>query len=65
MIRERTMAGLAAAGARGRKGGRPTVWTPEKLKIAREMFADREHDVGTIARVLGVSRVSAYRALER
>ena len=32
LIRERTQAGLAAARARGRKGGRPTVWTLEKLR---------------------------------
>ncbi len=35
LIRERTMAGLAAARARGRTGGRPTVWTAEKLATAR------------------------------
>jgi DNA invertase Pin-like site-specific DNA recombinase len=64
LIRERTMAGLAAARARGRKGGRPTVWTPEKLKVAREMYQSREHDVATIARVVGVSRASVYRALD-
>ena len=52
LIRERTQAGLAAARARGRVGGRPTVWTPEKLEAARAMHADREHDVATIARVL-------------
>ena len=63
LIRERTIAGLAAARARGRKGGRPTVWTPEKLKTARAMYDSREHDVATIARVLGVSRASVYRAL--
>jgi DNA invertase Pin-like site-specific DNA recombinase len=61
-IRERTMAGLAAARARGRKGGRPTVWTPEKLATARSMYASGEHDVAAIARVLGVSRASVYRA---
>ncbi len=63
LIRERTLAGLAAARARGRTGGRPTVWTPEKLKIARSMYASREHDVASIARVVGVSRASVYRAL--
>jgi len=63
LIRERTQAGLAAARARGRVGGRPTVWTPEKLEAARAMHADREHDVATIARVLGVSRASVYRGL--
>jgi len=63
LIRERTTAGLAAARARGRSGGRPTVWTPEKLKIARSMYDSREHDVAAIARVVGVSRASVYRAL--
>lgn len=63
LIRERTMAGLAAAKARGRIGGRPTVWTEAKLKTARSMHDSREHDVATIARVLGVSRASVYRAL--
>ena len=51
--------------ARGRVGGRPTVWTPEKLRTARAMFESGEHDVATIARVLGVSRASVYRALSK
>ena len=63
LIRERTMAGLAAARARGRKGGRPTVWTTAKLATARSMYRDGQQDVATIARVLGVSRASVYRAL--
>jgi DNA invertase Pin-like site-specific DNA recombinase len=63
LIKERTMASLAAARARGRKGGPPSVWTPEKLQVAREMQESRRHDVATIARVVGVSRASAYRAL--
>lgn len=63
LIRERTMAGLAAARARGRMGGRPTVWTPAKLEVARSMYAGGDHDVATIARVVGVSRASVYRAL--
>ncbi len=64
LIRERTLAGLAAARARGRTGGRPTVWTPEKLRTARAMRASGDYDVAGIARVLGVSRASVYRALE-
>ena len=63
LIRERTMAGLAAARARGRRGGRPTVWTPEKVATARQLHRDGQHDVAAIARVLGVSRASVYRAL--
>jgi DNA invertase Pin-like site-specific DNA recombinase len=62
LIRERTQAGLAAARARGRTGGRPSVWTPEKLRTARSMHSAGEQ-VGSIARVLGVSRASVYRGL--
>jgi DNA invertase Pin-like site-specific DNA recombinase len=64
VIRERTLAGLAAARARGRTGGKPTVWTPEKLRTARAMRASGDYDVAGIARVLGVSRASVYRALD-
>ena len=65
LTRERTIAGLAAARARGRTGGRPTVWTPEKLRTARAMRDSGEYDVAGIARVLGVSRASVYRALSQ
>ena len=63
LIRERTTAGLAAARARGRVGGRPTVWTDEKLQAARAMHATGEHDISSIARVLGISRATLYRGL--
>lgn len=63
LIRERTMAGLAAARARGRVGGRPRLMTPEKLQTARTMYDSREYDVAAIGRVLGISRASVYRAL--
>lgn len=63
LIRERTAAGLAAARARGRVGGRPTVWTPDKAKAAQAMQVTGEHDVASIARALGVSRASVYRLL--
>ena len=63
LIRERTLAGLAAARSRGRVGGRPTVWTPERIRTAHAMRESGEHDVAGIARALGVSRASVYRAL--
>lgn len=49
LIRARTSAGLAAARVRGRKGGRPSVMTPDKLAIAREMYASGDHTVAAIA----------------
>ena len=60
LIRERTKAGLAAARLRGRMGGRPTVWTPEKREQAQRMLTEGA-DVAAIARVLSVSRPSVYR----
>ena len=64
LIRERTMAGLAAARARGRVGGRPPVMTPEKVAVARQMYDSKEHTVEAIAKTLGVSRKTIYRHLE-
>lgn len=63
LIRERTMAGLAAARARGRVGGRPPKMTEDKVRVAREMYASREYTVEAIAKTLGVSRKTIYRHL--
>ena len=63
LIRERTRAGLEAARARGRHGGRRSVMTPAKTAAARQMYDSREHTVEAIARALGVSRATIYRAL--
>lgn len=64
LIRERTQAGLAAARARGRKGGRPRKLTPRQVATARTLLKDREHTVTAVAEMLGVSRSTLYRALE-
>ena len=63
LIRERTSAGLVAARAHGRTGGRPTLMTEPKIKLAREMYASRQYTVAAIASTLGVSRASVYRHL--
>jgi DNA invertase Pin-like site-specific DNA recombinase len=63
LIRERTAAGLAAARARGRNGGRPSVMTAEKSRVARQMYESRLYTVQAIATTLGVSRASIYRSL--
>jgi DNA invertase Pin-like site-specific DNA recombinase len=65
LIRERTTAGLAAARARGRHGGRPSVLTGHKLQVAQEMYRSGEYSVTAIAKTLGVSRASIYRHLTR
>jgi DNA invertase Pin-like site-specific DNA recombinase len=61
--RERTSAGLVAARARGRQGGRPTLATTEKLAAARSMIAEQQHSVSEIAAALGVGRTTLYRHL--
>ncbi len=63
LIRERTHAGLNAARARGRVGGRPRVMTPDKVATAQQMYDTGEYTVEAIAKVLGVSRASIYRHL--
>jgi len=65
LIRERTNAGLSAARARGRVGGRPTVMTHDKLATAQQMYDSNEFSLAAIARVVGVSRASLYRHLDQ
>ena len=60
LIHERTMAGLAAARARGRSGGRPRVMTRQKLKAAMALMADRDNAARDVAAQLGVSLSTLY-----
>jgi DNA invertase Pin-like site-specific DNA recombinase len=62
IIHERTMAGLVAARAQGRNGGRPTVMDADKLAAAEARRA-RGESPAEIAKALGVSRASVYRHL--
>jgi DNA invertase Pin-like site-specific DNA recombinase len=63
LIRERTQAGLTAARARGKKGGRPKVLTVQKRSIARELY-DTGHPILDICRTLKISRATFYRSLK-
>ena len=60
LIRERTMAGLEAARARGRKGGRPAKMTREKVRQASVLLADPSTDVSAVCETLGVSKSTLY-----
>lgn len=65
LIRERTNAGLAAARARGRTGGRPALLTKDKLTTAKRLYEQQEMTVAKIGEVLGVSRSTVYRSLRQ
>ena len=65
VIRERTLAGLAAARVRGRKGGRPPALAAKDLAAAKAMLRDPEITVSEIARRLGVAASTLYRHLPR
>ena len=63
LIHERTLDGLRAAAAAGRRGGRPPAITGHQLDIARAR-QDRGESVTAIAAHLGVGRSTLYRALQ-
>jgi DNA invertase Pin-like site-specific DNA recombinase len=66
LIRERTNAGLAAARARGRLGGRPKkLADPKKLALARQLYESGQTDIATICQTLGISRATLYRAIAK
>ena len=63
IIKERTTAGLAAARARGRKGGRPPSLNAKDLTAAKALLSDPEITVEEVARRLKVSPATLYRHL--
>ena len=60
LIRERTQAGLAAARARGRKGGRPRKMDVQTLKMAMNAMSDRNTIAGDVAKKLGITTATLY-----
>lgn len=62
LIQERTLDGLAAAAAQGRRGGRPTAVDADTLAVARARQA-RGESITAIAAHLGIGRSTLYRAL--
>jgi DNA invertase Pin-like site-specific DNA recombinase len=62
LVRERTLAGLAAARARGRTGGRRAVLAGKKLELAQKLRGDREMSVQEACKILGCSRATFYRS---
>ena len=62
LIQERTKAGLEAARARGRNGGRPKVTAAEtKVVLAKKLHADKSLEIDDICKTLMLSRSTFYR----
>jgi DNA invertase Pin-like site-specific DNA recombinase len=63
LIRERTNAGLTAARARGRKGGRPKSLTMKQRSIALELY-EKRHPIAEICQTLKISKATPYRSIK-
>lgn len=64
IIRERTQAGLIAARARGRKGGRPKALTHKKVQMAQQLYNDKTNAIADICKMLNISRATLYRYIQ-
>ena len=67
IIKERTTAGLTAARARGRQGGRPrsSLSDEKKLQMARQMYANKNLPVREICKALGIPRSTFYKYVRK
>ena len=64
-IRERTMAGLKAARARGRVGGRPRKLDVKKTELAYRLYDEKKHTVNELCQMLGISKPTLYSYLHQ
>jgi DNA invertase Pin-like site-specific DNA recombinase len=60
LIRERTMAGLRAARARGRVGGRPRKLDSKKTELAYQLYDEKKYAVKEICQILEISKPTLY-----
>ena len=61
LIRERTIAGLESARARGRKGGRKFSMTKAQVRLAQAAMGNKETRISSLCEELGVTRTTLYR----
>ncbi|MGB8330438.1 MAG: recombinase family protein [Polyangiales bacterium] len=64
LVRERTQAGLEAARARGRLGGRRKTLDLEQRRHVVELYRSRQHTVKEICRLMGISKPTLYAYVE-
>ncbi len=64
LIRERTQAGLQAARARGRKGGRPKALNKDKQALAVKLYDEKNHSIIQICQIMGISKPTLYKYID-
>lgn len=65
LIRERVIAGMEAARARGRLGGRPGKLTKARWEMVRDLYNSKQQSVGEICEFAGISKTTLYRLLKK
>jgi DNA invertase Pin-like site-specific DNA recombinase len=61
LIKERTQAGLSAARARGRVGGRPKRLNADKRKLAIRLYNEEQHTIDEICEMMGITKPTLYK----
>lgn len=61
LIKERTKAGLEAARARGREGGRLLKLNANNRKLAVDLYNGRKHSIKQICETVGISKPTLYK----
>jgi DNA invertase Pin-like site-specific DNA recombinase len=65
IIRERTQAGLIAARARGKRGGRRPTLKPREIAIVRKLYEDKQTPIEDICRMFKISRMTLWRYVKK
>lgn len=65
LIRERTRAGMEAARARGRQGGRPVKLSQDKHQLAIALYLGKKHSIKQICDMIGISKPTLYSYLRK
>ena len=61
LIKDRTQAGLSAARARGRVGGRPKRLNEDKRKLAVRLYNEKQHSIDAICEMMGITKPTLYK----
>ncbi len=65
LIKERTLAGLEAARARGRQDGRPEKLNDEQKELVKTLYANKRHSIQSICKMVGVGKTTLYKYINQ